>query len=148
MHKGHISGRGKNVNKKRNKKWRFGINFEKIAFETQKSVFPISYFEKWFYMQFLPTANFALVWPNYCTTYWVACPKFWHPSDILILIFTRENNVMYQKTRLELLSTPMRFVFRSMENCVNRKKNTVLFEGFPIFSVFYRFFADCLLNFY
>ena len=35
--------------------------------ETQKSVFFNILFEKCFYMQSLPTANFVLVWPNFCT---------------------------------------------------------------------------------
>ena len=35
----------------------------------KKSFFSISYFEKCFYIQSLPTANFSLVWPNFCTPY-------------------------------------------------------------------------------
>ena len=36
----------------------------------KKHYFSIPYFEKCFYMQSLQTANFALIWPNYCTPIW------------------------------------------------------------------------------
>ena len=58
IHKGITSWRRKNVNKK--------IKIEGVAF-ISKFVFSFSYFEKCFYMQSLPTANFTLVWPNFCT---------------------------------------------------------------------------------
>ena len=65
MHKGHITGRRKNFNKKK-------IKIEGVAFiskkylkshfrDPKKRFFSISYFEKCFYMQSLPTANFSLV---------------------------------------------------------------------------------------
>ena len=73
MDKGHITGRRQNFNKKK-------IKIEGVAFisknslnhtsETPKSLFfSISYFQKCFYMQSLPTANFSLVWPNFRTPY-------------------------------------------------------------------------------
>ena len=74
----------------KNQNWRCGIHIEKIPQITlqgpKKAFFSISYFEKCLYMQSLPTANFSLVWPNFCTPYWTppppctgqppaACPK-------------------------------------------------------------------------
>ena len=65
MHKGHITGRRKNFNKKK-------IKIEGVAFiskkylkshfrDPKKTFFTISYFEKCFCMQSLPTANCSLV---------------------------------------------------------------------------------------
>ena len=75
MHKGYWGQ--KKFQPEKNQNWRCGIHIEKNTLnhtsETQKSVFvSISYFEKCFYMQSLPTANCSLVWPNFCTPY--HCP--------------------------------------------------------------------------
>ena len=93
MHKGHIIGHRKNFNQKKSKLkvWHsFRKNTLNHTSETQKSVFSISYFEKCFYMQSLPTANFSLVWPNFCTPYytWITLLLFEknnRPSHLLML---------------------------------------------------------------
>ena len=57
--------------------WRCGIHIEKYLkshFRDSK-LFSISYFEKCFYMQSVTTANFSLVWTNFCTPY---CTIFWN----------------------------------------------------------------------
>ena len=74
MHTGHITGRKKIFQPEK-------MKIEGVAFISKKKLkshfwdqknrfFSILYFEKCFYMQFLPTANFSLVWPNFCTPYW------------------------------------------------------------------------------
>ena len=72
--KGHITGRRKNFDQKTLPR---PIN--------EKSVFSISYFEKCFYMQSLPTTNFSLVWRNFCTPYWVMDIAFPYISLTLLL---------------------------------------------------------------
>ena len=75
MHKGHITERRKNFKHKKSKLKAWHSYRKKYL----KSHFrdPISYFEKCFYMQSLPTANFSLVWPNFCTPYYVVSFSAW-----------------------------------------------------------------------
>ena len=76
MHMGHITGRRKKFNQKKSKlkvwhSYRKKLKSHCHTSETQKSVC--------FYMQSLPTANFSLVWPNFCTPYW---PCYTSTSDV------------------------------------------------------------------
>ena len=85
MHKGHITGRRNNLYKKKSKLkvWHsYRKNSLNHTSENQKSIFLISYFENCFYMQSLPTANFSLVWPNFCTPYYTCLTSYPMPSPI------------------------------------------------------------------
>ena len=74
------------ISTRKNQNWRCGIHFEKKKLKShfrdpKKAFFSISYFEKCFCMQSLPTANCSLVWQNFCTPYYTG-PHTWnvHPG--------------------------------------------------------------------
>ena len=73
----HITERRKKFQPEKVQNWRCGIHIEKkkslnYTSETQKSLFQFLIL-KCFYMLSLPTANFSLIRPNFCTPY---CPKY------------------------------------------------------------------------
>ena len=73
MQKGHISGHRKNFNQKKNRNWRCGWHSYRknsLNHTSEKRFFFQFRILKWFYMQSLATANFSLVWPNFCTPYY------------------------------------------------------------------------------
>ena len=84
------------ISTRKNRNWRCGIHVEKVASETQKSVF--FNFEKCFYMQSLSTANFSLVWPNFCTPYCTVYIPQWIPDKIV------ECNYIWYFQRIGLIS--------------------------------------------